>query len=405
MLLPFILAATAVAAPLSPDQVPSPRAQSSWVADVAEVVTPELETRIDHIVVALQAELGAEIAVVTVSEVEGTAKDFATELFNRWGIGDREANNGVLVLLVVDARRVEIETGYGVEGILTDGWLGRMMDEGMVPQFKAGELGEGLVAGVGAIDARLRDYPEETRLGTGGAVDVGADAVDPWPRGGLAVLVGGGLSAPLLLGGGLFVAARRRRQCPVCKEEMTQLSEEAEDVHLDDGQQYEEMVGSVDYEVRGLRSARAGAHHPQPQVVQRLPALPQVQLPDLDAEQQHPGERDLQPRWQGRGHRGLRPLRPPPAHGPEHAQEDAQYQLVQRRQLGWRWLQRWRGRQLRRWLVRWRRRRAQLVGLRGRPPDPAPPRARPSDRPQPAATGLRRRCSGAAPRRRGSGSQ
>lgn len=244
-----LLCSAALAAPLTPDQVPSPRARSSWVADLAGVVSPEQEQEIDHAVGALHAELGAEIAVVAVDEVQGRPKDFATALFNHWGVGDAEANNGVLVLLVVDARRVEIETGYGVEGILPDGWLGRMMDEAMVPRFKAGELGAGLVAGTEALVDRLRQHPVETRLGTGGAVTGGSE-VDPWPHGGLALVVGAGAASPLLLVGGLYWHGRRRRRCPVCKQEMEELSEEAEDAHLDEGQQHEEQLGSRDYEVR-----------------------------------------------------------------------------------------------------------------------------------------------------------
>jgi len=250
MLVPLLCTA-ALAAPLRPADVPSPRLHDGWVSDLAGVVDEAQEQQIDNQVTALQAELGAELAVVTVSEVEGTPKAFATELFNLWGIGDADANNGVLVLLVVDARRVEIETGYGVEGILNDGWLGRMMDDAMVPAFKAGDLGEGLVAGVDAIDDRLRAHPEETRDGTGSAVPVGEEPeVDVWPHGLAAWAVGLSAASPGFIVLGLVLAHRRRRRCPICKRQMDELSEAVDDAHLDEGQREEEQLGSVDYEVR-----------------------------------------------------------------------------------------------------------------------------------------------------------
>jgi uncharacterized protein len=255
-LLTALCPALALAAPLAPADVPSPRDRGSWVADLSGVLSAAQEAEIDRRVDRLQAELGAEVAVVAVDEVQGAPKDFAAELFHRWGVGDEAANNGVLVLLVVEARRVEVETGYGLEGILTDGWTGRMMDDEMVPHFKAGALGEGLVAGVAALDGRLRASPEEVRLGTGGAVSgPGRGAEGEGRSSGLGAL-------PWLLGtvalGGAFagfgVRSRRRRACPVCKAQMELLGEQADDAHLDEGQRREEALGSVDYEVRVCRA-------------------------------------------------------------------------------------------------------------------------------------------------------
>jgi uncharacterized protein len=146
---------------LSVADVPDPRDQGSWVADTAEVLTPRAEISLDRIAGDLNRDLGTEAAVVTVRGVDGDPKDFATALFAEWGIGSAHADNGILVLLIVDPGRIEIEPGYGLEAVLTDGWLGTMQAETMVPHLERAEFGKGLAAGLEAIDDRLRSRPTE----------------------------------------------------------------------------------------------------------------------------------------------------------------------------------------------------------------------------------------------------
>lgn len=246
------------AAPLGVADIPNPRTAGSWVSDTAMVIPADAEERINRRVDALQAELGAEIAVVTAHEVDGTPKEVATALLNAWGVGAAKANNGVLVLLVVDARRVEIEVGYGLEAVLTDGVTGRLLDEHVVPAFKQGDYAGGLEGGVAAIDARLRGDPESTQVGTGGAVDVpgGGETTEVASRASSmsreTSLLTAGMTgvAGLALAGGWVWWGRKRRQCPVCGKPMVQLAEDADDAHLSEGQRAEERLGSVDYEVR-----------------------------------------------------------------------------------------------------------------------------------------------------------
>src|SRR4051794_35522876 len=113
--------------------VPNPRPGGGWVSDVAGALDPDQERALNDELSALDRDLGVEVAVVTVDSVDGeTPKSFATPLFQRWGIGKAGADNGVLVLLVLGTERdVEIEPGYGLEGLLTDAWLWRMEDEAM----------------------------------------------------------------------------------------------------------------------------------------------------------------------------------------------------------------------------------------------------------------------------------
>lgn len=245
----WLLIASAFAATL--DSVPNPRAQGHWIADQAGVLSDAAEARMEARLNALHSDLDVEVTVVTVDDVDGDPKGFATELFNRWGVGDAKANNGLLVLLVMGQRALEMETGYGVEGVLPDGWLGTMQAQKMVPAMKQGDYDGGMEAGLEAIDARLRQHGDEAREGTRGAVSVGATAErDEGPGAGAAVGVLGTAGAGGLI---VFLAARNRKKkwhCRKCGTKLVQLDEEADDAHLDPGQRIEERVGSVDWIVR-----------------------------------------------------------------------------------------------------------------------------------------------------------
>src|SRR5690606_25800248 len=120
------------------EEVPNPRQQNSWISDTAGIISPESESRLNALLEQINREREAEIAVVTVDDVDGTPKQFATKLFNHWGIGSAERDDGVLFLLVMNERRLEVEVGYGLEATLPDGWLGSMQTSSMVPRFKQG---------------------------------------------------------------------------------------------------------------------------------------------------------------------------------------------------------------------------------------------------------------------------
>jgi len=247
----FLALIFAVAHAIAPADVPNPQADhSGWVTDMADVLDPTVEAEIESRLAGLHRDLDVEVAVVTVQEVDGTTpKSFATRLFNLWGIGDREANNGLLVLLVLGERRMEMETGYGLESILTDAWLGRMQKSHMVPEFKRGDYGAGLQIGLVRIDERLRKSPEEARDGTNGAIPI-SGTEGGVPLDGQTILIGtaGAGGVGLLLVGGAVVR-RRQRTCPTCKIYMPMVAEIDDDAHLDALEQLEERIGSVDYQV------------------------------------------------------------------------------------------------------------------------------------------------------------
>ncbi|ABW30254.1 TPM domain-containing protein [Acaryochloris marina] len=131
-------------------QVPNPRQQTrGWVTDMANVLSPETETQLNQLITQLEAENGSEIAVVTVPDTSpsATPKVFATSLFNHWGIGKEGQDSGVLFLISKGDRRVEIETGYGVEAILPDAKVGQIIDDHILPKFKTGNFDQGATTG------------------------------------------------------------------------------------------------------------------------------------------------------------------------------------------------------------------------------------------------------------------
>jgi len=146
-------------AAISITDVPNPQhVDGTWVSDMADLIDPATEAKINQAISELEAETGAEMAVVTVLETQSFAspKSFATELFNTWGIGKAGEDNGVLFLVSKGDRRTEVETGYGIEGVLTDAKVGNILDTRVTPQFKAGNFGQGILSGTQAMSAAIK---------------------------------------------------------------------------------------------------------------------------------------------------------------------------------------------------------------------------------------------------------
>ncbi|HMU84863.1 MAG TPA: TPM domain-containing protein, partial [Leptospiraceae bacterium] len=113
--------------------VPNPRTTGGWVSDPSQVLATRTDA-INHLISDHEKETTDEIAVVVLPSIgQLVPKEFATALFNSWKIGKAKKNNGVLVLHILDQRRIEIETGYGQEGALPDVKCKWILDEVVVP--------------------------------------------------------------------------------------------------------------------------------------------------------------------------------------------------------------------------------------------------------------------------------
>ncbi len=107
---------------------------------------------------ALEEETSAEVAVVTLDSLDGySIEDYSARLFQDWEIGKKEKDNGVLFILSLEHSDIRIEVGYGLEPVLTDGRVGRILDREVIPYLKRGDFDGGVEAGVLAIEGYIRD--------------------------------------------------------------------------------------------------------------------------------------------------------------------------------------------------------------------------------------------------------
>jgi uncharacterized protein len=144
------------------EQVPNPRRQyGGWVSDTANILSSSTENELNRLITQLEQRTSAEMAVVTVPNTQGyaTPKDFTTQLFNYWGIGKAGQNNGVLFLISVGDRRVEIETGRGLVAILPDSRVQQIIDQQILPRFRNGDFDGGTLAGVRQLTSVLQGQP------------------------------------------------------------------------------------------------------------------------------------------------------------------------------------------------------------------------------------------------------
>lgn len=128
---------------LTVEDISNPRqTYDSWVIDTAYILSDATESRLNKIISQLENHKGIEFAVVTVPETSpaSSTKAFATELFNYWGIGKRLKNNGILFLVSVNERRVEIETGLGIESTIPNSKIRQIIDREVKSKFRKGNF-------------------------------------------------------------------------------------------------------------------------------------------------------------------------------------------------------------------------------------------------------------------------
>lgn len=139
--------------------VPNPKSSTTngYVSNPDGILSPDDVGIIDNICAQIEANDSFQVAFAILNSIGSEVpKDFAGRLFNQWGVGHAERDDGLLVLFVMDQRRIEFETGYGTEQILTDYQCVQLQQEHMIPHFKNSDYSAGLVAGAEAIQQVLR---------------------------------------------------------------------------------------------------------------------------------------------------------------------------------------------------------------------------------------------------------
>ncbi|MBN1680740.1 MAG: TPM domain-containing protein [Anaerolineae bacterium] len=231
-----------------------------YVNDFAGLLTDSDAANVRGLFIDLRTTHGIEAVAVTIGSIhdygtgDETIESFATHLFNTWGIGNAERNDGVLMLVAVNDRdmRIEVGAGYGEE---YNREMQVIIDEHMLPRFRKDDYSGGIYQGAQALVYTLTgewpggDNPTSpesvpsTTMRTSTQDDDGS-VLPP-------VLVGGG-TAGILGAAGVGVQRYRRyrrRRCPHCNTYMQRLDEVSDDVYLESGQKMEEVLKSINYDV------------------------------------------------------------------------------------------------------------------------------------------------------------
>lgn len=134
------------------------------VVDEAELLSQAAEARLTQRLEALQNDTSDQLVVVTVRDLQGyEIADYGYQLGRAWRIGQAEVDNGALLIVAPNEKKVRIEVGYGLEPILTDALSGLIIQNQILPAFRDGDFERGIEQGVDAIDQQLRLDPEEAR--------------------------------------------------------------------------------------------------------------------------------------------------------------------------------------------------------------------------------------------------
>jgi len=156
MLLAFLL--LSMAAPAFAQKFPQ---LTGRVVDDANLLDPQQEAGLTQRLEAVEQASSRQLVVATVPDLQGyPIEDFGYRLGRAWGIGQGKLNNGVVLLVAPNERKVRIEVGYGLEPILTDALSGLIIRNEILPRFRANDYPGGISAGANAIIQQLQAPPE-----------------------------------------------------------------------------------------------------------------------------------------------------------------------------------------------------------------------------------------------------
>jgi len=150
----LVLMLAALALPAAALEIPR---LTGHVNDRAGILSAQARLRIEQALSDFERSDSTQLVVLTIPSLEGESlEEYAIRVAQTWGIGQRGKDNGALLLVARDERKVRIEVGYGLEGRLTDLLAGRIVDYEIVPRFKAGDFDGGVTAGLAAMIEAVR---------------------------------------------------------------------------------------------------------------------------------------------------------------------------------------------------------------------------------------------------------
>ncbi|WP_201588063.1 TPM domain-containing protein [Psychrobacter jeotgali] len=131
------------------------------VVDQANILNPQEKLRLESQLQGIYRQGLAQAAVVIVPTTNGVPIfDYSLQVAEEWGLGEADTDDGLLILVAVNDRNMYIQSGYGLEGVLPDAALNRIIREDITPYFKQNDYASGILAGVNSIETRLTADPE-----------------------------------------------------------------------------------------------------------------------------------------------------------------------------------------------------------------------------------------------------
>ena len=147
----------------SAQDIPRPK---YYVTDRAKVMDSQTRRRINGYLQELEQKTTAQVLVLTVPTTDGKSiEQFSLSLAEKWKLGQKGKDNGVLIVVAVRDRDYRIEVGYGLEGLLPDSWVGTVGRSAFEPNFKAGNYSKGIEQAALAVAARVAEHYNATISG------------------------------------------------------------------------------------------------------------------------------------------------------------------------------------------------------------------------------------------------
>jgi len=154
-----LLAVLSLTAPAAAQDFPK---LTGRVVDNANLLSPADEAALTAKLEALETSTSRQLVVATVPDLQGyPIEDYGYRLGRSWGLGQKEADNGAILLVAPNERKVRVEVGYGLEPILTDALSSVIINQTILPRFRAGDYPGGINAGADAIIQQLQAPPEQ----------------------------------------------------------------------------------------------------------------------------------------------------------------------------------------------------------------------------------------------------
>ena len=152
-----------------------PRRAEGYVTDRAGIMSSTVRANLEEALRAYEDKTSNQVVVVTFPSLEGNSlEDFSVRLAEAWKVGQKGRDNGVIFLVFKNDRKMRIEVGYGLEGVLTDALAGQIIRDVVVPYFRTGDYSGGIVAGTDAImkatQGEYKGTPRNARSSDGGKI-------------------------------------------------------------------------------------------------------------------------------------------------------------------------------------------------------------------------------------------